>query len=425
MKKITFSGAARAFLALMLVVGLSACGGGSGGSDNNTQPPPPPAENPIDALWEATVSSYLAEDLWIPEFDYDASHLLMVPLYYAFQLEGTAEQKQDFHDFFERYAANVDDKDPHLQRRLLFYFLTVNYLTWCGCEADPALLSSITNDSISIWNEQPNTTWGGGPFDSYKESISWKVAGGPDGTISYGKAMFDAEILLLAVGSRLKVLQGSSAAPELTEMSDKALEMIENLGQFSGDAWVFQPGVWWEFEDYQYAGHQELLPELEPSPVEGIATDSSHIARMPLWLDAFIAANNNDVLVRAKSGFIKQFETAVLEKADQEFTAPRITNYFDGTNGLYRYGYSTLSGANAYQAYQLSGALVSNWYAFMGSEELKSEFSQVVDNLPLAQNVVELYSGPSNDIEQHPLVKFPNYFENGFAELYMRIALQM
>lgn len=411
---------------MLFLGGLVSCGSDGGGSTTSHPPAPTPpvVENPVDRLWADTVESYLSDNLWEPEFNYDASHLLMLPLYYAFQMDGSNEQKEHFHQFFARYSAHIEQKDENLQRRLLFYFLTVNYLSWCECSAPSGLLENITLDTINIWNKQTNTTWGAGPFDSYKESISWKVAGGPGGTVSFGKALFDAEILLLAVGARLKVLNGEERVIELEEMTDKAVEMFEVLGVQNAERWIFQPGVWAEYRDYRFAGHHSLENNLAPSIIPNIGTDSSHIARMPLWLDAVIAATDKESLKQIKRGFTKQFEEVALIPSSDVFLAPRLTNYIDGSNGLYRYGFNSLGEFNAYQPYELSGALVTNWYGFMGSEILKAEFSNALDNFPLSPDIIEIYSGPSSTTIHHPLVQFPAYFENGFAELYMRISVQ-
>ena len=399
-------------------------------NDSNT--PSLPIIVPIDSnnqkineLWSRTVEPYLAEDLWHENYNYDASHVLMLPLYYTFILQADDEKKSQFHQFFQRYAANIDYRDANLQRRLFFYFLTVNYLYWCDCNANPVLLEEITNDAIAIWNEHPNTTWGHERFDSYKESITWKINGGQSGTVSYGKALFDAELLLLALGSRLYSIYEENAHKDLIDISQTAQEMILKLGRFNGQRWVFQPGVWFEYRDYAYAGHERVEAGLSPKLVRGIATDSSHIARMPLWLDAISNSENSTNVQDAARGFALQFEELALKTADDDFTAPRLTNYIDGHNGIYRYSYESLEEYSGYGPYELSGSLFNNWYAFTRSEKMKEEFRLLLDNFPLPPDVVKVYAGPTTNRTKHPLVVFPDYFENGFAELYIRIAIQM
>ena len=62
------------------------------------------------------------------------------------------------------------------------------------------------------------------------------------------------------------------------------------------------------------------------------------------------------------------------------------------------------------------------WWIFLDTDDLRSAYSAMWTQFPLSQTVVDLYVGPNTTRGRHPLVKLPDYFTNGFAELYTILA---
>ena len=430
------------FKGIMFSISLSmvlvACGGGSSSSPvvNPSPPPPPPPPARIDVLWPDIVTNYLTEELWLPQFNYDAAHLLMLPAYYAFNIADEQAKKQEFIDFFKKYDTQLEGNlDSNIQRRFFFFFLTSNFLKWCDCESQnfQPLINKLVAQTERVWTTTVTRTFGFPDFANYKESVEWKLNGGPGGTIDYGNAFFDDELNILTTGAVLKSILQAYKLPEssvINEISAIAQRVLLEKGEFQDDGgWIFQPGVWANYEDYRYAGHSSSQVGLSPSPVNGIGTDSSHIARMPLWLDAVsgsAAPDEKAKLINVKKGFEKQFMQHGLVLPDATFSAPRLNNYISGHNGIYRYNYIGFTPGDAYQPYQLSGALVSNWYPFLKSDDLRAVYDNLSKTFPLDQNVVSVYVGPEFDRSgAFPLIRFPDFFNNGFAELYSLIAKRM
>ena len=49
-----------------------------------------------------------------------------------------------------------------------------------------------------------------------------------------------------------------------------------------------------------------------------------------------------------------------------------------------------------------------------GMELMKAEY-------PLSDQALAYYIGPNSTRNRHPLFKWPDYFENGFAEIFTRV----
>jgi len=110
----------------------------------------------------------------------------------------------------------------------------------------------------------------------------------------------------------------------------------------------------------------------------------------------------------------------VLQSFDEKIGVPLINNYLDGNNGVYLYSPKRYPEKLGYGPSQLSGILTLSWYSFLNSEKLNYQFREV--NFPLSTSALNYYIGPPTTRERHSLLSWPEYFTNGFAQLYMLIS---
>jgi len=94
----------------------------------------------------------------------------------------------------------------------------------------------------------------------------------------------------------------------------------------------------------------------------------------------------------------------------------------DGNNGVYRYGYPTQGNNNGYGPYELSGTLIGGWWGLFGTERNNEVYRNMAKCFPLAKNVLRVYVGPNTTRPRNELVKWPNFFQNGFAQLNVNLA---
>ncbi|MAF66847.1 MAG: hypothetical protein CMJ84_14475 [Planctomycetes bacterium] len=148
---------------------------------------------------------------------------------------------------------------------------------------------------------------------------------------------------------------------------------------------------------------------------------------MPRWLcslrDAHQPGTTDHALYQDLIGGLSvQVLDAVLTSPSVDFGGYRLTNYMDGWNGVYRYGYTTTGEAFGYGPYELSGTFHLGWWAFLFNAQISSTYAAQAEGFPLASDVIDLYVGPNTTRERHPLIVLPDFYTNGVAQLLTRLA---
>lgn len=410
------------------------------------------AKEKVDSIWSQTVTNYLYGNLWESKESYDSVNALMIPLKYALSVHETEPEKlEEFNDFYIRYASNIDIfTESNRLRRVYFHYLFLEYLLGkveYGIEvsqSDIAILKHVLVVSSRHWKSELLGNFAPTPssFNGLKERIQWKFEQ-VDTEKYWYKAFVDEEIFLMAIGAQFKSLSDSLIINNviqkelLTEMKlfiDDIYPIAKNMmmkeGVFTNNEkfWSLQPGYFYDYEDYVYAGHQILAEGLEERLVEGIWLDSSHLHRMHLILGNYIQASKGTeeqaYFVRALAGLINNFEERVLKMPSSTFRGLRMTNYSNGYNGVYRYSYVTTQ--RGYGPYEVSGTLLMGWYGLMDSELLKKGYLEMSQkSFPIEGPELEIYVGPNTSRERNELMAWPSYFNNGFAELQVNLAVLM
>jgi len=102
----------------------------------------------------------------------------------------------------------------------------------------------------------------------------------------------------------------------------------------------------WDHNDFAFAGHLEKYGDLQHKSIPGIAENTSRASIMLLHLISFC-----DVYVKYSDrwkyfnnlidGWAQHLLDNVLVHPDEDFAGFRATNFMDGNNGLFRWGYVT------------------------------------------------------------------------------------
>jgi len=423
----------------------SSCLGGCTTEQHSSQG----AENvEVDAsdqeLWDKTVSQYLQDELWIERDAYDAGHYLMIPLHAAFYFDEEKWQKQ-FSNHFSRFMdASKEEPEKVVEGRLnrLHYLYLASRFVVLAEESDKSdliphgLVEILQQEVEKIWAKEPAWQWDMSPFSGgMKERVEWKLKN-KDVPKSYYRAIIDEELFVFSIAADLRSYERLTKpeqqwADSITDILKVAYKTFQQEGKFQNDeGWLFQPGVWTDHPDYAYAGHMKKQPSLKPKPVLNIAGDTSYSHRFPLWLTSLAGAYEkgepeNVLYCDIKRALEKQFYEKALVKPENDFPAYRTTNFMDGHNGLYRWGYQTTGKNNGYGPYELSGTLILGWWTFLDTDRIRDMYKYMAEHFPLPENVIAVYVGPNTTRERHWLVRMPDTLNNGFAELIARLASKL
>lgn len=407
---------------------------------SKTDSPPPQKQTKehrteVQILWRDNINTVLKEPLWRSEFAYDAATTLMLPMHYAFKYPErfSEDPRVDFDLFFTlmELELELNDIENRVTRTQFIYFITqylkINQSKIREQEYLMALFRHVEANLIDLWLFEKAVHWDAKlEFSGIIERLLWKLSE-ENTNYAYYKAVVDEEWATLVALSDLIYISKNTGialnfkASEVIDISDK---LVRSFGDYSENEFFFQKGVWYDHPDYRYAGNDRIYADMLPFPVEGIAIDSSHSHRMPLWLISMRdVAQDESLFSNAINGIRNSFESNAFK---QEFIAgERLflqTNYLDGNNGVYRFNYDTQGEGRGYEAYQLSGTLFVGYYAFMGSNVYSKNMIESLINFPLSESALSFYVGPNTTRNRHPKFAWPEYFNNGFALLFANIA---
>lgn len=387
---------------------------------------------PAQALWTKTAGANLTTKLWTDTLGYNAGHFLMVPLHAAFSLPVPAWQAE-----FAAHLQHLSDEGSRAVDfaqnsliRLQYLYLASRFCVLAARHEQAAVIPAGLVDLLRsqlayYWSQAPAAQWSRDPFPGgIRERLDWKLQTRQVAK-SYFRAIIDEELFLFAIAADLQAYDrllyaANQDAQTLAEILDRAYRVFtqEIVAQPDG-RWLLQPGTWTDHPDYQYAGHTVKRPGLTPQPVPGIAIDISHSHRMPRWLlslaHAYPAGSDQHThYLRLLQGLDAQLFNVALVAPSAEFATYRTTNYLDGHNGIFRWGYKSLGEHNGYGPYELSGTLVLGWWAFLGTERSREMYQQVASMFPLPPPVLALYAGPGSGLSSH--------LTNGYAQLITNLA---
>lgn len=398
---------------------------------------------PEKLLWGKTVSVYLKYDLWQEDEAYDACHVLMVPMHIAFKLND-AELIKEFDQYIGRFInayeqSKSNDKIQIVKVRLnklQYFYLLSEYVKLSALHnknsGQVKTLANIIYDYVNqIWLHENAWQWRiTEGFPNMRARILWKLSQKHTNP-TFLKAIIDEELFVFAIAADLKLYyQMQDKTRQDTSLLDDILKIaftvFKNEGRFDfSGRWLMQPGVWSDHPDYLYASYSKSSPNLKPVPVKNIAGETSHSHRFPLILNSLRDADAPErsvLYADILKGLNKQFFEIVVKMPSSAFPYYRTTNYMDGQNGLYRYGYKTMP--VGMRPYELSGTLMYGWWGFLRSGESRAMYKYMAEH-KLPESAVKLYVGANTTRRRNPLVTHPDFFNNGFAQLIVCLASRL
>ncbi len=389
----------------------------------------------LGELWDETVCPSLngsgilyGNELWTGREEYDSGHYLMVPLHAAFQLEEEGWQEQ-FAQHFQRYVREGVDRpltNNNALSRLHYLYVASRFAVLAEQSGrreliPPGLMNALYGTIHALWNRIP-------PPGGIRQDVRRKLDD-PNSIIT------DNELFIFAIAADLRaherISRSGVSSSTVGDILGAARSVLQQkvVPQEEG-GWLFQPGVWAEFSEYAYAGHEDKVPGMAPFPLADVAEDTSHSHRWPLWLTSLANAYDEGDPERRfyddlKKGLEQQFFTKVVVPPTFEFPAYRTNNFMDGRNGVYRWEYQSLGPNSGYGPYELSGTMMLGWWTFLGANRIRAVYQDMAERFPLPPRVIEVFAYPDYTQEGFPPGEYTTQYQTGLYELIARLAARL
>jgi hypothetical protein len=377
--------------------------------------------------------------LWSDATAYDAGHFLMVPLHAAFAL-GRRDWEQEFSDHFTRFVSVGLAGRTHATDRLAraqYLYLASRFVVLAARAnraelIPPGLVTLLQHELENSWQRDSVGSWDRGFAGGLRERVDWKL-GARTWPRSYYRAIDDLECYQFAIAADLRSYElaqggakGSTAV--VRDVLDHARRAFEQrVSPLPDGGWLFQPGVWADHPDFLYAGQEQKVPGMPAAPLRDVAEDASHSFRFPLWLTSLIEAYPSGSADRAyyeglRRGLARQFLADVLVRPTPDFAGYRITNFMDGRNGVYRWGYQGRRDWGV-GPYELSASLTLGWWAFLADDSVRPVYRDLASRFPLGPQVLRLYvGGPTAASTRDPRRIIAESWADNLRELIVRLA---
>ncbi len=233
---------------------------------------------------------------------------------------------------------------------------------------------------------------------------------------SYIGAIDADESLVLAVASDLRTYshhKGATSTKLLDEMHTAAFKLYSiGITPTKNGGWLLQPGKWKDDPDYLYAGHASVPTlaicappdskdprcNLEPRPIDGIGMDVSHfLGKWPIFLTAYRDASyDNKTRHDFFEGLISGIEAQIFNRVikPQQTRPPYLlTNYMDGTNGVFRWNYEGRGKNWGYSSFYLSSTPCSSALALLNSDRVRELYKRIYQALPYTSKEITIMGG--------------------------------
>ncbi len=394
-----------ALTALFLFAGLALA--------QETKPEPPGRTLPTTAEMykevRSVVDPILDQPVQTDSRAYYVGEMGIVPLHAAFHHPDDDWQKR-FAAHFQRLmqSKSVVSAFSDLNRTQYLYFasqfLVVAHETGHSDLIPPGLADYVFSEVRAIWLDKPAFVYDHPSMHGMKESINYKL-NLRNPAKSYYRGILDWDLFTFAIAADLRTYGGTPEQqkawrPILDDILSAAERVYRNEVKWTpSGGWVLQPGMWKDHPDFQYAGNPRKERGVRPAPISDISWDTSHFLRGPIWITSMVKAYTggplHDYYEKLRSGLATQFFAKVLVPPSSDFPCYRLTNYMDGRNGLFRWGYGSLGQDNGYGPYEASGSLLLGTWRFLETDESRKLYHTLFETFPWQKECVELYLGPT------------------------------
>ena len=323
---------------------------------------------------------------------YHFVHSSFVPLIYSYDVNDTILMNF-FSNFFSlaKLKSVIENKSINPMEKTQYMYLNLEYIRRniindkLNIERNNDVQNLIEKTLLNEWNKEKGEIWPEEEFH-FKGRRS-RVASillnkiPQQNEKSFHNAITDFELFCIITGCSLASNQLKSHGkikPEIEEFIVYMFQILKTQCKIYSDGrWLLQPGVWKDYSDYLYAGNSIPQKNLNISKIDTISWDASHSARWPIFIQTLKSlfkpiSNEYNLLNTFQKGLTDQF---LFKVVSQNKGIPRFNNYMDGSNGFYRYNYSTLK--NGYAPFTCNKHIFLAWWKLLDDKRIDELYHNI------------------------------------------------
>ncbi|MDA9208817.1 hypothetical protein N9P03_01290 [bacterium] len=383
----------------------------------------------FNEIWNRQVTTQLALEDWDSSYFYNAATYFSAPLSHAFGASGTAQQQAAFSAHFEEFASIGFDSSIGWLAKGQYLTLVQNYISLKeeaegGPTATTSSLAELIKSEVSHeWLQSTDRDWSWETWTGREEGINQKLASG-EGRIT------DGDLYLLSIGARSATRDIQlGETTEFEGLAALANTVISQVGEFDSDGnWTFPSDELIDHRDhtlFHWDGEGDI--PIDAPLLEGVSWDTSHASRWPAWFNSFNEANlalrfDGTDIAAAQTGFTQIFEDAVLYEHGADSGIWLTTNYVDGYDGVFRWGYQSFASDNGYASSQLSGTFLMGAWNGLGSTYVDEAYADLLENGMFTPEVYEFFNEPVRVGPSTNAFDWRDILESGDIRLWLAIA---
>lgn len=381
-------------------------------------------------IWTRRVGDMLTPESWTTSYAYNAATYFSLPLDHAYGDLGSDDLRADFRTHFQSFAeAGFDDGVGWLAKGqyltfLMRFVLHEEALNDGATALTAALIDQVVGHVTHEWLETTDHDWAEETWTGRQEGIEGKLGSG-------GRRITDGDMFLLSLGASLSIRDvslGGTASPIMKDMTGTALRVLETFGSYDENGyWNFSSGNLTTHQDYRLAHWSGSGPIPMADDTDTAAWDTSHASRWPHWLTmlergAEDLGLDNTIVSAARAGLTTVFVDAVLQEDGEDSGRWLTTNFIDGDNGPFRWGYQSYGTDNGYAPYQLSGTFLLGHWSTLDDNGIDEAYGDLLGLNGFSPDLLDSFIGPVRAKESTSTFDWRSIVETGDIRLWLAIA---
>ncbi|MEM7214783.1 MAG: hypothetical protein AAF423_04500 [Pseudomonadota bacterium] len=378
-------------------------------------------------IWESRITANLNADSWDSSYSYNVAEYFTLPLTYAYEA-GNLNFQTEFQQHFQTFVETGFTEEANWLSQSRFGHFATKFLVLetqnnGTSELTDSLLDQLTRLTVDEWSANTVSDLPGIEFTGREESILFKLE-------SESSPILDQDLGLFSMAADLITYYGQlnlEIPQDLLDIYELAVRVYEDLGHFDDSGnWNFGTGQWSDHLDFRLA-NWDGQGEIEHSDVDSIGWDISHASRFPSWIESLSNAEvqlnpDTSFFQDIKTGLANQINSNVLYESTEQSGLWLTSNFLDGTDGVYRYGYQSFFENEGFLPGQLSGTFLLGSWSRLNDAAISEAYGDLLSLSNFSPFALEFFNEPIRSASLDSAFDWSDIVESGDIRLWLAMA---